>query len=368
MRSKTVALLASVAATILCACSTVSNPVILDDEFHPTNRGWGSPVWQDEFDGTTVDPTKWVIARFCGGYNRELQCYTDYPDNIRVKDGFLAITAWHEVPHDDDDERPLRCDGDDIAAVGPTEVGKVTCPASDALKPDYSYSSGRIHTNVAGAPGAWTYGRIEIRAVMPHGQGTWPAFWMLPLPPADPWPQSGEIDILETVNLEFFDPVTHTMYSPNDFVQSNVHLCSDSPWYPVDPHAAPSVEARCQTWGNTFHKVHRPLSRKLGQFVGTKPDLIFRFHTYAMEWTDIDMRFFVDDQFLGQIMHGPDSQKHAPFRQAFYLIINLAIGGAMPGPPVPTFWGSVSHRTRLVLDWVRVYACGGDPTAKNCAY
>ena len=57
-------------AALLCACSTASNTVILDAEFHPTNRGWGSPVWQDEFNGTSLDATKWVVARFCGDAQR----------------------------------------------------------------------------------------------------------------------------------------------------------------------------------------------------------------------------------------------------------------------------------------------------------
>jgi len=364
---RTIKQFAVAAAALLCACSTVrttvSTPVILDPEFHPINRGWGSPVWQDEFNGTSLDATKWVVARFCGGYNQERQCYTDRPDNLSVGGGSLTITAWRQLPEEDDDERALRCDGDDIS-VAPNEVGIVTCPASDPLKPDYDYSSARIHTNVPGSPHAWTYGRIEIRARMPYGQGTWPAFWMLPLPPADPWPQSGEIDILETVNLHIFSPAD---FKPTDFVQSNVHLCSDDPSYPIDPNASTSAQTLCQSWGSGYHKVHQPLSLQLGNFVGTTPDLTRSFHTYAVEWTDVDMRFFVDDQFLGQVMHGPDSQNHAPFQHPFYLIINLAIGGAMPGAPNPALW-ALFHRALLSLDWVRIYACGGDPTAKNCAY
>lgn len=323
-------------------------------------------MWQDEFNGTSVDPAKWVVARFCGGYNQERQCYTDRPDNLQVGGGLLSITAWQEVPHHDDDERPLYCDGDDISAVGPTEVGMVTCPASDPSKPDYQYSSARIHTKVPGSPQAWKYGRIEIRAVMPHGPGTWPAFWMLPLPPADPWPKSGEIDILEAVNLHMSFP---GYFVPTDVVQSNVHLCSDNPAaydYVIAP-ASNSAHATCQSWGSSYKKVDRERKLKLEDFVGTTPDLTRTFHTYAMEWTDDDMRFFVDDQFLGQVKHGPDSGTHAPFRQHFYLIINLAIGGAMPGAPSPTLWG-FSRRTILRLDWVRAYTCVGDPTAKSCKY
>src|SRR5438094_567010 len=52
-------------------------------------------------------------------YNQERQCYTDRPDNLHVSGGYLSITAWQEVPHDDDDERPLFCEGDDISSAPP---------------------------------------------------------------------------------------------------------------------------------------------------------------------------------------------------------------------------------------------------------
>jgi beta-glucanase (GH16 family) len=354
------------AAALLGGCRTgipapVSYPVF-DSEFHPTNRGWGSnPVWQDEFNGPSVDATKWVVAQFCGGYNNEVQCYTDRPENIHVGNGYLTITAWRQLPEEDDDDRALRCDGTDISMAA-NEVGTVNCPASDPAKPDYTYSSARIHTNTPGSLG-WTYGRIEIRATMPYGQGTWPAFWMLPLPPTGPWPRSGEIDILETVNLDVFIPGN---FGPTDSVQSNVHFCSDDPSH-QDLNASASAQTVCQTCGSLYKKASQPLSLQLGNFVGTTPDLTRTFHTYAMEWTDVKMRFFVDDQFLGEVVHGPDCQSNAPFQHPFYLIINLAIGGDFPGPPNPATW-ALFHRALLSLDWVRVYACVGDPTAKNCAY
>jgi beta-glucanase (GH16 family) len=338
----------------LGACTTSptawnTTPAILDADFHPINRGWGAPVWQDEFNGNSLDTTKWVAARFCGGYNHEGQCYTDRRDNLYVGGGALTIYA------DKADEPQEMCDGDHIS-VAPNEVGTVTCPPSNPSQPDYYFSSGRIHTRVTGSggPHAWKYGRIEIRATLPYGPGTWTAFWMLPVSPTDPWPQSGEIDLMEAVNLDLY---TLNGFDPGDYFQSNIHLCSDDTAYPVDQNASTTAQGLCQAWGSNFNKVQNPMSLQAGMLAR---------HTYAMEWSDVDMRFFVDDQLVGQVAHGADSLTNAPFRQNFYLIINLAMGGDMPGPPIPSYY--TEYTPRLVVDWVRVYACGGDPTARNCIW
>jgi len=357
MKSFALLLTAAVGACATSPTAWNTTPAILDADFHPINRGWGAPVWQDEFNGTSLDTTKWVAARFCGGYNHESQCYTTRRDNLYVGGGALRINA--EKAH----EQEEMCDGDHIS-VAPNEVGTVNCPPSNPSQPDYFYSSGRIHTRVTGSggPHAWRYGRIEIRAALPYGPGTWTAFWMLPVAPADPWPQSGEIDLMEAVNLNIFFP---NGFDPADYVQSNIHLCSDDPAYPVDQHASTTAQGLCQAWGSNFNKVHNSMALQLGPYPGVVQNLILAYHTYAMEWSDVDMRFFVDDQFVGQVSHGADSLNNAPFRQNFYLIINLAVGGDMPGPPIPTAW---EWPARLGVDWVRVYACGGDPTARNCIY
>lgn len=247
--------LAVAAAAVLCGCRTaspgppISLPPVYDSVFHPINRGWDPvPVWQDEFIGTSIDDDRWVVAQFCGGYNEESQCYTNRLENIQVGGGHLTITARTELPIEDDNDRALRCDGTDISMAG-NEVGTVNCPATPGDTPlkDYNYSSARIHTHVPttpmnpSAPHAWTYGRIEIRARVPFGQGTWPAFWMLPLPSAVKWPRSGEIDILEAVNLHMFFPGSFE----TDRVQSNVHFCS-TVIADLDPNASNDAQAVCQ--------------------------------------------------------------------------------------------------------------------------
>lgn len=132
-------------------------------------HGWAL-VWHDEFDGpagSPPDPTFWNFD--IGGHgwgNREWQFYTDRPENAALDGrGHLVITARPADPAAD-----LRC------WYGPCR-----------------YTSARLHTK---AKVEFTEGRVEARLRLPHGQGLWPAFWMLGADfPATHWPDCGEIDI-----------------------------------------------------------------------------------------------------------------------------------------------------------------------------
>jgi len=344
----------------LCACNP--NKTALDANYHPTERNWGSlqPVWRDEFDDPTItspDPKKWVIAEFCGGYNGEQQCYT--PQNAVVANGYLTITA-----------KPDSCSGSSIGqAEQNNEQGSVTC--SGLPGPDYS--SARLHTRVFTPPGpyAWKYGRVEIRAKLPYGQGTWPAFWMMPYPEKyGVWPGSGEIDIMETANLR-------TVSVPKDFIQSNVHVCSKaSNFWDSSPPA--NAVTNCIIYSNIHgdgpntNSHHKASSeKKLFPYDanGCPEDLVNRFHTYALEWNDFDLRFYIDDQLVQQLPHVVING--FPFREPFYLIINLAVGGGMAQSINTGGWlgaSTASPSAKLVLDWIRVYECVPDATAKKCIY
>ncbi len=134
----------------------------------PTHGQCPQLVWSDEFDGDSLDESKWsyqngdgcqISQDLCGWGNNELQYYR--PENAVVSDGYLTITAKREA-----------------------YMGR-------------DYTSARLRTI---DKGDWTYGRMEARIKLPTGQGIWPAFWMLPTDNVyGGWPQSGEIDIMELI-------------------------------------------------------------------------------------------------------------------------------------------------------------------------
>jgi len=131
-------------------------------------------VWSDEFDGTTLNMDNWNIVEGGSGFgNQEKQFYTSRPQNLKVENGNLVITALLEN----------------------YTVGSMT----------WKYTSARINSS---RKKDFTYGKIEARIKLPTGRGTWPAFWMMGY---GSWPSCGEIDILEFVGR-----------LPNQF-QSNVH-------------------------------------------------------------------------------------------------------------------------------------------------
>lgn len=124
----------------------------------------GKLVWQDEFNGSTLDYSKWEAeVNAFGGGNEELQLYTDRKENLRVEDGCLVIEARRDHP--------------------------------DVSGTKREYSSARVRTKHRGD---WKYGRIEVRAKLAKGAGVWPAIWMLPTDEQyGGWAASGEIDIME---------------------------------------------------------------------------------------------------------------------------------------------------------------------------
>jgi beta-glucanase (GH16 family) len=143
----------------------------------PQLAGW-KLVWNDEFNGRTVDLSKWEYeVNGDGGGNNELQYYTSRPSNSYIQNGALVIQALKE-----------------------SYMGK-------------QYTSARMRTR---NKGDWKYGRVEVRAKLPYGRGMWPAIWMLPTDwEYGGWPMSGEIDIMECLGQ---DP--WTIYGTIHFGQS----------------------------------------------------------------------------------------------------------------------------------------------------
>lgn len=159
---------------------TASLLMIALSGFTVTNSAYSGPVerpanaqlvWDDEFDGTSLDPRKWqydTSRNKQGWFNGERQYYSA-GQNVRVANGLLTIEARRE-----------KLDSSRFPDWGGQE-----------------YTSARIYSKGSG----WTYGFYEVRAKLPCARGTWPAIWMLPAHMTK-WPDDGEIDIMEQVGAE----------------------------------------------------------------------------------------------------------------------------------------------------------------------
>jgi beta-glucanase (GH16 family) len=168
------------AALGLLAIGLIAGLACRDTTIAQSAQQW-KLTWSDEFDGKDIDRRKWAFDIGNGFFNYdaniwirgwgndELQYYTDQPDNVFVKDGFLHIRALKESIH------------------------------------GCGYTSARIKTRHKDGTAlfAQKYGRFEFRAQLPEGKGVWPAIWMLPAQEKfGGWPASGEIDILEARGQE----------------------------------------------------------------------------------------------------------------------------------------------------------------------
>jgi len=234
-----------------------------------TNVDYTNLVWSDEFntDGAP-DAAKWGYNLGTGenGWgNNEKQNYTNSATNVVVAGGNLKITAKKE-----------------------TSGGA-------------AYSSARL---VSDNKFKFTYGKVEVRAKLPTGAGTWPAIWMLGQNYATkPWPSCGEIDIMEHV-------------------------------------------------GNNQNVIHGTLHYP-GRFggsadTGTKtiPNVSTEFHVYKTVWSAASVKIYVDET----LVHTVANAATLPFNSDFFLILNVAMGGNMGGNIDPAF-----TQSSMEIDYVRVY-------------
>jgi beta-glucanase (GH16 family) len=232
----------------------------------------GTLVWQDEFDRDgPPDPSRWNyevgLVR-----NNERQYYTERrAENARVEGGMLVIEAHRE-----------------------TYQGA-------------AYTSASLTSRAS-----WTHGRIEARARLPKGRGTWPAIWTLGTNIASVgWPACGEIDIMEHVG---FDPGR---------IHANIHTRAYN---------------------------HVQGTNKGNSLVVPRPDE--EFHVYETVWTPTQIDVLVDGQRYFTFPKEPGGDAVWPFDRPQYLILNLAIGGN---------WGGrqgiddAAFPARFVIDYVRVY-------------
>lgn len=234
-------------------------------------------VWSDEFDGSSIDQTKWEHeVNGNGGGNNELQYYTARNENSYVKDGNLHIAALREEYTAEDGTR--------------------------------YYTSARLRS---ANKGDWKYGRIDVKAIIPVGQGLWPAIWMLPTDwEYGGWPTSGEIDIMEHVNEEVY-------------IHGSVHTESYN------------------------HKIGTQKTGKIAV-----QDASVNFHVYSVTWTEDKIDFMVDDQVYYTFLNDKQGNyKTWPFDKRFHLILNVAVGGSWPGNPTP----DTVFPSEMIIDYVKVY-------------
>ncbi len=253
---------------IATATSSTGGTIKKDTSVTVTVSGAAPSVyWSDEFnvDGAP-DATKWGYDIGAGGWgNNELQYYTNRPVNSSVQNGVLKITA---------------------------------------LKENYNgsnYTSARL---LSKGKFSFKYGRVEIRAKLPAGVGTWPATWMLGSNISSAgWPNCGEIDIMEHRGSEL---------------------------------------------NRIFGTLHYP-GRSGGSADGSSKfitNATTEFHIYTLEWTATSINIAVD----GIVYHSVNNNGNLPFNQDFFLLLNVAIGGTFAGPVDPAFTSGT-----MEVDYVRVY-------------
>ncbi|WP_372754497.1 family 16 glycosylhydrolase [Labilibaculum sp.] len=233
-------------------------------------------VWSDEFNELGLpDSTKWMYdteGNATGWGNNELQHYTHAnKENAWVENGFLGITALKEQLE-----------------------GK-------------EYTSARLNSKVS-----WLYGKVEVKAKLPDGRGTWPAIWMLGANiDTVGWPACGEIDIMEHVGYD----------------AHNLHGSLHTP----------------SSYGSTINTSSLMVENCAEEF-----------NVYGMIWTEDSISFYVNDEGNPFYTYAPavKTDDNWPFYKPQFFILNLAVGGD---------WGGVEgidedcFPQSMQIDYVRIY-------------
>ncbi|HUZ57479.1 MAG TPA: family 16 glycosylhydrolase [Hanamia sp.] len=256
--------------------------IYCDGTYLPVNdSGYVAPTsypglalkWSDEFNEPTINNNTWNYDLGAGGWgNNELETYTNSTKNSFITDGgYLVLEARQE-------------------------------PFGSA-----NYTSARMLTM---GKQQFQYGRIDVRAILPKGQGIWPAIWMLGSNiSTTPWPTCGEIDMMELLGNQ------------PDKVYGTAH------------------------WGNAGQSAESG-----GNYTLPSGDFSQEFHVFSISWDSTKIQWYVDNQ-LYYTVNKTDVVGTYPFDQPFFFILNIAVGGAWPGNPDNT----TVFPQRMIVDYVRVY-------------
>jgi len=234
-----------------------------------------SLLWADEFNYTTLDEDFWNYdlgdgcPNNCGWGNNELETYKK--ENTSIQDGNLIITARKEQGNN-------------------------------------NYTSSRISTK---GKFSFKYGRVDIRAALPKGQGIWPALWMLGENIDEvSWPKCGEIDIMEKIGGSGNEKTVH----------GTAH------------------------WDNSGQHASYGGSQTI-----SSGNFLDEFHVFSIIWTPESITWYIDDVEFHVIDITPSGLNE--FQKEFHLLINLAVGGNWPGSPD----GSTIFSQYLIVDYIRVF-------------
>ena len=256
--------------------------IINDDEhiFSIPETGYSTPetyegmtlVWSDEFDGPEINSNNWTFEIGTGNWgwgNNELQYYQE--ENTSIIDGNLVVEARRQTVENS------------------------------------NYTSSRLITR---GKQSFQYGRVDIRAVMPEGQGLWPALWMLGSNHLQVgWPTCGEIDIMEMVGGEERDNVVH----------GTAH-------WDQDGHVS---------YGQSTTNESGKLSEE--------------YHVYSIIWDAQSIRWYLDDVNFNTIDITPAAL--SAFHDDFYFIMNVAVGGVWAGSPD----NNTLFPQWMIVDYIRVF-------------
>lgn len=250
-----------------------------EDEIVSLDSGYTTPleydgysmVWADEFNSATINTSDWTFETGAGGWgNNEWQYY-------------LAENAWQEN-------------------------GTLIIEAREESYSGSDYTSARMVTR---NKKTFTYGRVDIRALLPEGQGIWPALWMLGNNIGNvSWPECGEIDIMEMIGGSGRE---NTVYGTLHWGYNNEHA---------------------QSGGNY----------KLPS--GTYAD---KYHVFTMIWDESFITWYVDDNYFYKLDITPDHMTE--FHLPAFFIFNVAVGGNWPGYPDAT----TRFPQQMKVDYIRVF-------------
>jgi beta-glucanase (GH16 family) len=237
-------------------------------------------VWSDEFKESNIDTNNWNYQIVeAGKYNDEWQRYTNSSENAYIEDDCLVIKAIHESEEHGMDQ----------------------------------YTSARLNT---ANKQTWKYGKIAARIKLPQGNGMWPAFWMLGANINEnggdtPWPQSGEIDILELYGSK-----------DNAVVEGNLHYANQS----------------------NKHTMTGAVAYELDEDIFADD-----FHVFELIWEEEKITWLVDGE---AYTSAPiTAEEMSEFHKEFFILLNVAVGGAWAGRPDD----STTFPQYMYVDWVRVY-------------